>query len=199
MEMERFKYRAEEKELGAAAWVLGHGKDIRAGRSLKKEEAVMLRRQVIAAWRLCGSKLLPCVLQWVQTRSMPWPMLCSKGSKKVRQFRGRCQEEMKEEGIMKMNKSKAESISSWYHQRQAGSIKVHRRVVWSLIFVVFGVFLAKAEVQEGQAHKGIAREGHQDLQDGAPWMRKGKTIWEKWCLKKKRKKEKQPGKGPQYP
>ena len=72
----------------------------------------MLRRQAIAAWRPCCSKLLPCVLQWVQTWSIPWPMLCSKGSKKVEQLRSRCQEEMKEEGIAKMNKSKVEPVSS---------------------------------------------------------------------------------------
>ena len=35
------------------------------------------------------------------------------------QHKGRCQEEKKDEGIVKMNKSKAESISSWCHQRQA--------------------------------------------------------------------------------
>ena len=44
-------------------------------------------------------------------------------------------------------------------------------------------------VQEDQAHKGIAREVHPDLQDGTPWMRK------KWCLKKK-KKENIQGKDP---
>ena len=33
----------------------------------------------------------------VQSRSMPWPMRSSKGSRKVEQFRSRCQEEMKEE------------------------------------------------------------------------------------------------------
>ena len=43
------------------------------------------------------SQLPPSVQQWVQTRSMPWPMLSSKGSRKVEQFRSICQEEMKEE------------------------------------------------------------------------------------------------------
>ena len=46
-----------------------------------------------------------------------------------------------------------------------------------------------------QAHKGIATEAHQDLQDGTPWMKERMTIWKDWCLKQK-KKEKQPGKGP---
>ena len=71
----------------------------------------MLRRQEIAAWRPYGSKLLPCVLQWDQTRSMPWPMLSSRGSRKVEQFWSRCQEEMTEEEIVKMNKSKVEPVS----------------------------------------------------------------------------------------
>ena len=124
----------------------------------------MLRTQAITAWRPCGSKLLPCALQWVQTRSMPWPMLFSKGSKKVEQLRSRCQEEMKEERIVKMNKSKAEPVSSWCHPRQAGSIKMHQRVVWSLIFLVYGVCLVKAEVQEEQASKEIEREDHPDHQ-----------------------------------
>ena len=71
-----------------------------------------------------------------------------------------------------------------------GSFKVHRRVVWSLIFFLFGVYQAKAEVQ-----LDIAREAHQDLQDGTPWMKEPMTIWEDWCLKQKVQ-EKQPGKGP---
>ena len=46
-----------------------------------------------------------------------------KGSKKQwEQHKGRCQEEKKDEGIVKM---RAESVSSWCYQRQAGSIKVH--------------------------------------------------------------------------
>ena len=47
-----------------------------------------------------------------------------------------------------MNKSKAEPVSSWCYPRQAGSVKMHQRVVWSLIFLVYGGFLVKAEVQE---------------------------------------------------
>ena len=109
----------------------------------KKEEAAMLRRQETAAWRAYGRKLLPCVQQWVQTRSMS-----SKGSRKVEQFRSRCQEE---------NKSKAEPVSKWRGQRQAGSIKLHQRAVWSLTILVYGVFLVKAEVQEDHA-----REVHPD-------------------------------------
>ena len=85
-----------------------------------------------------------------------------------------------------MNKSKAE-------------FKVHQRVVWSLIFIVFGVYLVvMAEVQEDQAHKGIAREVHPSLQVDTPWMRNGMTMLEKWCLQQKKKeKKKQPGTRPQ--
>ena len=43
-----------------------------------------------------------------------------KGSKWTwEQHKGRCQEEKKDEGIVKMNKSKAESVSSWCYERQA--------------------------------------------------------------------------------
>ena len=83
--------------------------------------------------------------------------------------------------------SKAEPVSSWCYQRQAGSIKVHQRVVWSLIFIVFGVHLVKAEVQEDQANKEIVREVHPDHQDGIPWMKKRMTMLEDWCLRQKRK------------
>ena len=76
-----------------------------------------------------------------------------------------------------------------------GSFKVHGREVWSLIFLLFGVHLAKAEVQEDQSHKVNAREVHPDLQDGTPWMKEGMTIWEDWCHKRKRKKNSQ-GKDP---
>ena len=83
------------------------------------------------------------------------------------QHKGRC-EEKKDEGMVKMNKSKAESVSSWCYQRQAGSMKAHQREVWRLIFIVFGVYLVNAEVQEGQA-----KEVHPDRQDGLLGKRKG--------------------------
>ena len=88
-----------------------------------------------------------------------------KGSKKKwEQHKGRGQEEEKDEGIVKMNESKAEPVSSWCHSRQAGSIKLHQRAVWSLTFLVYGVYLVKAEVQEDQT-----REVHLDRQDGLLW------------------------------
>ena len=87
----------------------------------------------------------------------------------------------KEGGTVKMNKSKAEPVSSWCYQRQAGPIKVHRRVVWSLIFLVYGVYLIKAEVREDHA-----REVHPDHQDGVLWMEERMTMWEDLCLKQKK-------------
>ena len=65
-------------------------------------------------------------------------------------------------------------------ERRRNRFKVHRRVVWSLIFLLFGVYLAKPEVQEA----------HQELHDGTPWMKKGMAILEDWWVppKKKRKK-----------
>ena len=41
----------------------------------------------------------------------------------MEQFRSRCQEEKKEEETVKMNKSKAEPVSSWCYPRK-GSIKM---------------------------------------------------------------------------
>ena len=51
----------------------------------------------------------------------------------------RCQKKEEEEGIVRTNKSKAKPVSSWRCQRQAGAMKALQRVVWSLIFLVFGV------------------------------------------------------------
>ena len=56
----------------------------------------------------------------------------------------------KEEGMVRTNKNKGKPVSSWRCQRQAGSIKALQRVVLSLIFLVFGVHMAKAEEQEVQ-------------------------------------------------
>ena len=127
--------------------------ELQGCRQEKREGAAMLRKQEMAFWRPYGSRLLPCVLQWDRTRSMPLPMLSSKSSRKVEQFRSRGQEEMREEEIVKRNQNKVEPVSKWHCPRQAGSFKVHRRFVWSLIFLLLGVFQAKAEVQVDQAHQ----------------------------------------------
>ena len=160
----------------------------RVCRRENKEGAATLRKQVTAAWRLGGSNL--SLWEYVELR------LLYKGSKgKWEQHKGGCQEEKKDEGIVKMNKSKTESISGWCYQHQAGSIKVHWRVVWSLIFLVFGVCLVRAEVQEDQAHKGDRKRGPsrsrgRHSMDGEGDDDVGEVV------PPTKKKEKQPGKGP---
>ena len=163
----------------------------------KKEKVATHRKRLIVAWKRWWSRFS----RWEQIK---------RGLSSMRRIETpSAQMPGKEDGeTVKMNKSKEEPVSSWCYQRQAGSIKVHRRVVWSLIFIVFRVYLVKAEVQEDQAHKGIAREVHPDLLDDIPWMRKRMTMWEEWCLKQKRKKnsqrkgpngKKQTGQGPYEP
>ena len=101
--------------------------NFRGCRQEKKEEVAIRRKQAIPAWRLGANQMEERV-----------------------QFRGGCQEEKKEEATVKMNKSKAEPVSSWCYQRQAGSMKALQRAVWSLI--VFGVCMAWRE-PEIQAQK----------------------------------------------
>ena len=136
----------------------------------KKEEVAMHRRQVTAVLiknpmatncccvRCSGSEPGRCFGQFC------FP-------KVQRKWSYPCQEETKEEGIVKMNKSKAEPLSSWCHSRQAGSIKLHQGAVWSLTFLVYGVYLVKAEAQEDQATDP-------DRQDGLPGMRKDDDVGE---------------------
>ena len=150
-----------------------------------KEEVAMHRKRLISGWRRWWNRSSP----WERTRRGRSSMLCVKYSSRdsrLSPLLRRCQEEKKEEEIVKMSKNKAEPVSSWCYQRQAGAIKMHRRVVWSLTFIVLRVHLVKAEVQEDQANKEIAREVHLDHQDGIPWMRKRMTMWEEWCLEQKR-------------
>ena len=106
-----------------------------ACRQEKKEEAAMLRKQVIAAWRPCCDK--SSLWERIELR------LCSKGKEKWERPEGRCQEEKKEVGIVKTSKSMTKPVSSWRCQRQAGAIKALQRVVWSLILLGFGVHLGE--------------------------------------------------------
>ena len=78
--------------------------DLRVCRKEKKEETVMLRKQVIAAWRPCGDNSS----RWegIELR------LCSKGAEQWERPRGRCQEEKKEQGKVTTNKSKTKLVSS---------------------------------------------------------------------------------------
>ena len=146
----------------------------------KKVEVAMHRRQVMAAWRPCGSNLSP----W---RTNGRETYVQRLQGKSEQHKGRCQEEKKDEGIVKMSKSKAEPVSSWCHSRQAVSMKLHQRAVWNLTFLVYGVYLVKAEVQEDHAREIKRSPGR--------GMRKGTMMWETWCRKPKRNKS-SPGKDP---
>ena len=69
--------------------------------------------------------------------------------------KGRCQEEKKDEGIVKTNKSKTKPVSSWRCQRQAGAMKALQWVVWSLIFLGFGVHLVNAEEQRSLVQQSV--------------------------------------------
>ena len=60
----------------------------------------------------------------------------------------------------KANKSKVRPVSSWCYQRQrqAFSMKALQRVVWSLIFLVFGVHMGNAEEQGIQVQERIEKD-----------------------------------------
>ena len=158
--------------------------NFKACRLEKKEEVVMHRRQVMAAWRPYGSNSSP----WEQMELRP---LHKSSTGKWEQPKGRCQEEKKDEGIVKMNKSKGEPVSIWGCQRQAGSIKVHWRVIWSFIFLVFGVHSVKAEVQEdqGDRKRGPSRSPRRPSMDEEDDGNVGGVV-------PSTRKKKQPGKGP---
>ena len=101
-----------------------------------------------------------------------------------------------EEKKTKLNKSKAEPVSSWCYQRQAGSVKASQRVVWSLIFIVFGVRLVKVEEQEIQAQKMSEKDFYPIPRVDVRWKRM--LSWEacnwkgderEFFAKKKKKRE----------
>ena len=112
----------------------------------------MLRKLLIAAWRRWWKRFS----LWEQIRRGPSSMLCaicsSRDSKSPLLHR-RCQENKEEEGTVRTKKRKAIPVSSWCYQRQAGSMKALQRVVWSLIFLAFGVDMAKAKAPEIQAQR----------------------------------------------
>ena len=84
---------------------------------------------LIVAWRRCWSRFS----LWERIKRGFRSRLCAKcSSEESRPRLRRCKEKKKEEEPVKMNKSKAEPVSSWCYQRQAGSTKVvHRRAVWT--------------------------------------------------------------------
>ena len=109
----------------------------------------MLRTQVIAAWRPCGSNLSP----W---RRMELRLVYKGSKEKWERHKGRCQEEKKEEDAVKTIKSETRPVSKWRCQRQAGAMKALQRTVWSLIFFGFGVRLVKAEEQGSQVQQRMS-------------------------------------------
>ena len=58
-----------------------------------------------------------------------------------------------------------------------------------MTFLLYGVYLVRAEVQEDHA-----REVHPDRQDSFLVLRKGMKMWKDWCLRQKKKNSK--GKDP---
>ena len=77
----------------------------------------------------------------------------------------------RESGATKMNKSKAEPISSLCFQRKAGSMRALHRVVWSLIFLVFGGALGECGGAGKKVHQGIAEEVYPTLQLDLRWKK----------------------------
>ena len=73
-----------------------------------------------------------------------------------------------EEGIVKPNKSKTKPVRSWRRQRQVGAMKALQRAVWSLIFLGFGVHLAKVEEQGRQVQQRVSEK---DLYETLPSRR----------------------------
>ena len=59
-----------------------------------------------------------------------------------------------------MNKNKEKPVSSWAMPTSGGSMKALQRVVWILIFLVYGVHTAKAEEQEIQVQKRSEKDPH---------------------------------------
>ena len=136
-----------------------------------------------------GDSCLKALWQQGPNQVDAFTMLSSKGFTKVEQFRGSCHEEMKEEGIVKMNKSKVEPVSKWRCPCQAGPFKVHRLVVWSLIFL----FVREAPGEGGSAGKSSTQGDRKRGPSRSPGRHsmdeRGVTIWEDGSLKRKRVKK----------
>ena len=117
----------------------------------------------------------------------------------------RCQGEEEEEGIVRTNKSKAKPVSSWRCQCQAGAMKALQRVVWSLIFLVFGVHLVNAEEQGNQAQIMSEKDPYPTPQVDFRWRINLCEIYQnyewKWdvrvlCVEQKKQRGNSQGKDP---
>ena len=124
-------------------------------RQEKKEEAVMLRKRWIAAWRRwwnrfsLGEQIRRCLSSMPCNKfssriSRPTPLMC------------RCRRKEEGEGIVKTNTSKTKPVNSWRCQRQVGAMKALQRVVWNSIFPGIGVHLVSAEEQGSQVQQRMS-------------------------------------------
>ena len=78
----------------------------------------------------------------------------------------------KEEGRDSKNEQEQGKASSWRCQRQAGAMKALQRVVWSLIFLGFGVHLVNVEEQGIQVQQRVSEKNlYQTLQVDFPRMK----------------------------
>ena len=130
-----------------------------------------------------ASQAVECLWRWWWNTFSPWEMRirrslirCSvpKDPHKIRDSYSSCAHAR---DARKRRRTKGQW--KWTREIKSQPIELHQRAVWSLIFLVYGVYLVKAEVQ-----KDHAREVHP-----------GMMIWEIWCRKPKRKKNSQ-GKDP---
>ena len=134
----------------------------------KKEEVAMHRKSLIVAWRRCRSRCS----RWERIRRGLDSRLCANCSlslEESRPFLHRCQEKKKEEETVKMNKSKAEPVSSWRYHRQAGSLKALQLILG------FGVCRAKVEEPDIQAQKMSEKDSYPNSRVDVRW--KGMLTW----------------------
>ena len=94
----------------------------------------------------------------------------------------RCQEKKKEEETVKLNMSKAEPVSSWCYQRQAGSTKMHQRSSLELDLPRVRCVPGESGSAGRASKQGDRKRGPSRSPDELLWMKKTMTMWEDWCL-----------------
>ena len=158
--------------------------ELQGCRQEKEEEAAMLRKRWIVVWRQWWISFS----LWERTRRGLSSMRCvkyySSRDSRPRFLPRRCQEKEEEEGRVKTNKNKGKPVSSWRCQREAGSMKALQRVVWSLIFILFGVHMVKAVEQEVQVQK---RSRRQSMEQDDSKIANGNRMRDLFVLNKKKK------------
>ena len=92
------------------------------------------RKKMLQRKKRCGSNVMRSSRKrWAKPDRCLGQCCCAQVQGKCERHKGRCQEEMREEEIVKSNKSKAEPVSKCHCPRQEGSFKVHRREVRNLM------------------------------------------------------------------